>query len=217
MTAPRLVFDADSHRYTLDGVRRWSVTERLVGLSIINKDYYTWRARVRGKAAHLGAQLVEQGGVDWHSVAETERALSAPVAPYIRGWEKFLEKTGWRSVVIEKPMYHPIYLYVGTPDRIGFWPDGQEGLLDIKTGGPEDWHELQEGAYNEMAPRLSTKGVRRLTTVHLTEDGDFYITNMKDHSAGRVFLAMNATHQWGLDHGVYTDDREQPAAVATAA
>lgn len=202
-----LTFDAEKHEYRLRGKLVDSVTQVLKGLGLIETDFFTAQTRIRGRAAHIGAQLIEQGGVDWASVKATEDALGAPVAPYIRGWERFLRETGWKSVKIEQPNYHPLYEYAGTPDRIGFWPDGQEGLLDIKTGAPQDWWSLQLDGYDQMEPRLSPKGARRQTDVQLTDDGDFKIHHIHDMNACNLFLSMNATYQWGKTHGKYTNER----------
>lgn len=214
--APHFHFDEEKHEYWLGTERLPSVTQILGGLGIINVEWFTWKAKMRGKAAHIGAQLVEQGGVDWASVKATEEFLQTPVEPYIRGWQRFLKETGWRSVKIEEPNYHRIYRYAGTPDRVGFWPDGQEGLLDIKTGPKADWWDLQLGGYSEVEPRISDRGARRLTDVRLTEKGDFELVACRDVNAGRLFLAMNATYQWGRAHGVY-HERQADAGLSDTA
>ncbi len=212
--------------YWLGAEKLDSVTAVLGGLGITDSEFFTWKGTMRGKAAHIGAHLVETGGVDWATVKKTEEFLQTAVEPYIRAWARFLKETGWRSVKLEEPNYHRVYRYAGTPDRVGFWPDGlwpkeprfdvQEGLLDIKTGAPQDWWELQLGGYDEMEPRLSARGARRLTDVCLTDKGDWYPVHRKDVNAGRIFLAMNASFQWGRRHGAF-HERQIDAAVSDPA
>lgn len=208
MTDQALRFLPEPHEYWLGARRLPSVTEILRTLGFIDTDYFTWQSRVRGRAVHIGCALVEQGGVDWSSVSATEDALGEPVAPYIHGWERFLKETGWKSAVIERPNHHRLYHYAGTPDRVGFWRDGQEGIVDIKSMkvfSKQAWWDLQLGGYDHMEPRLGEGGARRLTDVCLTVDGKYHIENCQDTSAGPMFLAAQATYQWGMAHGVYDE------------
>lgn len=200
-------FDPKRHIYLLKGRRLWSVTERLAGLGLIDTEWYTEAAKIRGKAVHLAMQYLQQGGLDWSSIKATEAALGIPVEPYVRAGERFLRESGWRAVQVEVAGYHPLYEYGFCTDNVGFWPDGQEGIVDWKTGASADWWQLQLGAYDEAAPRLSSHGARRKTCVQLKIDGNYQPHHLHDQDAGRLFLAMQATHAWGLSHGRYTDDR----------
>ncbi len=201
-------FYEKSHSYWLDGKRLFSVTERLAGMGLIETGWYNITGRVRGKAVHLACTFIESEELDWESLKETERVLSVPIGGYVRAWEKFLKESGWKSTQIEVPMVHQSYLFAGTPDRVGFWPDGTEGVLDLKSGGPLPWHALQLGAYDVLAPRINPNAPRKLATIHLHENGNYSVEYIKSLNAGNLFLAANSLHAWGIQTGTIVDHRE---------
>ncbi len=194
---PVFKFDAEKHVYTLGTQRLPSVTEILGALGFIEDEWFTWETRERGRAVHVASQYLEEGGLDWDSIKATEEALSTPVVPYVRGWERFLRETGWRSSHIEQPAYDPLHFFAGCPDRRGYFPTGGLEGLEIKTGSPQGWWKYQKGGYEKLT------GTREWTTVRLKPDGDFSLEPIKDVNAGTKFLSMVTTYRCGREHGIY--------------
>ena len=83
-----------------------------------------------GRAVHLACEYLDQGVLDWDS-------LDPAVRPYVDGWGLFLQEKRVEIVAIEQRLYHPVYGYAGTLDRVlrADTPHGR-GLVmgDIKTG-----------------------------------------------------------------------------------
>jgi hypothetical protein len=90
--------------------------------------------------------------------------------------------------MIEYRLFHPTFGYCGTLDRCG-WLGADEVLLDLKTGGPEDWHAYQLAAYSNCLPNPLA---RRRIAVHLRADGGYFIReypNKDFHQHWQVFAA----------------------------
>jgi hypothetical protein len=216
VTQPAFRFDAAAHAYFLGAQRLWSVTEVLAAMRFVDPTYYTWASRMRGTAVHIAVEHHLRGGVDWESLKATSEAIGEDIEPYVRAAVRCLRETNFTPKRVELAGYHPLYLYGFRPDLDGFWPDGQEGLWDWKTGEYTTAWELQLGAYDEGVPRLSPNGARRKTAVQLKKDGTYRLHHMKDYNAGKVFLGIHAAHQWGLNKGVFHDDRAEVPQAADA-
>ena len=207
--------DRERHLYALHRVPLDSVTDILQELGVVDPTYYNETGKIRGGKVHLGTALLERpGGLDWESLKPIEDALGEPITPYVRAYERYLRETGWKSQIIEKAYYHPDYLYAGTPDRIGRFPDDKLGsLLDLKTGkSVHPGTALQTGAYDEMVPREG--GIpRRRYGVLLKVDGDFILKRFDDHNDGQTFLAGLTLHRWRKNHGI-TNRKDRYAETA---
>lgn len=215
-TSADFIFDAAQHAYFLGHRRLWSVTEVLSAMRVVDPTHYTWAARMRGNAVHIALEHHLNGGLDWETLRPASDAIGEDIEPYVRAGVRCLEETGFKPARVELAGYHQFYHYGFRPDLDGFWPDGQEGLLDWKTGDPNAGWELQLGGYNEGVPRLAKNGARRATAVQLKKTGKYEMHHQKDYNAGRIFLGLFASHQWGLQKGVYHDERAH-AVLPTAA
>jgi len=207
-STPRLVVDRERHEYRLIG--RWggpgaileSVTDVLRGVGIINPEWYTMTSRLRGRAVHRACHLLDIGDLDWESLKPIEDALSEPITGYVKGWARFKRELGFVPAIIERSIYHPAYLYAGTPDRIGETPDGKQILLDIKTGPVEDWCAVQLSGYDEALTAQGMVGWRRRMGIQLKPGGDFAPPRFFDDAYdGPIFLNMLAEFRWRKLHG----------------
>lgn len=200
----RLVVDRGRHSYFLkpDMRQLLSVTDTLRILGIVDPTYYSDRGRIRGEKVHLATRLLEEPrGLNWESLKPIEEAIGEPVTMYTRAWERFLRETCWRSTAIELAVLHPDYLYAGTLDRLGHFPDGWPCLMDIKTGAIADWVELQTAAYSEAHPPDPSGRQRKRFTIRLFPDGDYKYYPLTDLNAGRIFTCMHAAALWKRQHG----------------
>jgi hypothetical protein len=85
------------------------------------------RKRQIGQATHAAAHYYDEGTLDWSTV-------DPQAEPYLAGWCKFREDTGFRPSCLETRVYHPAFGYAGTLDRLGAFENADLALIDIKTG-----------------------------------------------------------------------------------
>lgn len=189
MPTPTLQFDADCHRYSLDGVELPSVTTVLKDVGIIDtsKPWYTDHQRDRGKAIHAACEYIDSpdlGGLDWGSLDER-------ITGYVRAWQTFLVESGAKVLNVEQQLHSPAYGFAGTVDRVLHW-QGQRTVVDIKTGQPGAWHSLQTAAYQILDGYATARAC-----VHLRDDGKFrvHVHPIRDAATDRArFLAALSTY-----------------------
>jgi len=163
---PRLVFDPDSHTYTLDGVAVPSVTAVLSNnRQLVDDRWFTEFARDRGTAVHLATALHDRGLLDRNSVDDVVR-------PYLNAWLKFKDDVGFTPRMIEQTLYNERYQYAGTVDRIGDL-GVTLSVLDIKTGTAinEKAVRYQTAAYLDAAPQEYAGAMRYC--VQLKDNGKY--------------------------------------------
>lgn len=180
-------FDADAHRYTVAGRVLPSVTAVLSRVGLIDATWFTEGAATLGTYVHEATRLHDLGSLDESTVDERVR-------PYLEAWHKFritvsaYIEPNW----IERAVCDPVYGYAGTLDRIirlSVEPD--HWLIDIKTGEPDRWHQLQTAAYAACVPFA----VRR-ATLYLRDDGNYRFKTHLDRRDIDVFRAALTVHNW---------------------
>jgi hypothetical protein len=173
-------FDAENHRYELDGEILPSITNILrplyeANLSQINPDVLE-AARLRGVQVHLSIERYSKGECD-----EFE-------SNYTMAWHKFVVATGFKAEIVEVPTYHPTLKYGCIPDVLGRLPDGRQMLVDLKTGGKYKWHTCQTAG---QAMALSYHGMCDMSVlranVHLFEKNGEWAYSIDEHPNARDF------------------------------
>lgn len=127
-----VVFDAETHAYTVDGKRLPSVTEVTRFCAYDYRSSQPWLAEAaarRGTAVHEACALIDYG---------EEPEETPEIAGYLVAYRRFLKdyRPDWE--LIEFPMGDLPIGYAGTLDRFGAFPDDLPVLLDIKTGQLHD-------------------------------------------------------------------------------
>jgi hypothetical protein len=159
---PIIDFDEREHVYRVDGVVRPSVTQILAGVGLIDPRWFTPESRARGQAVHAACHYLDEGDLDLASVAPE-------IEKYVDAWMCFKRDVSLEVVSAEQLVYRPAHGYCGRLDRVARMHGGpSQFVLDIKTGGPADWHRLQTAAYAGCLP-----GFYRRATVHLGSDGRY--------------------------------------------
>ena len=130
-------FDAGVHRYTAGdtGEHLPSVTQMLKATGHIETTWMTEAGRDRGTAVHALTAAYDLAALD------LARCVS-PFKGYLMGHVHAMQVLRPELLAVEEPIVHPLYRYGGRPDR-DVKIDGLRGVLEIKTGGQEDWHSLQ--------------------------------------------------------------------------
>lgn len=180
-----LTFDELKHEYRHNGRTVHSVTQilqhaGLIDLSMVKEDVLEYR-RVLGTAVHRATELYDQDDLDIES-------LDDRIRPYLDAWIKFKKDT---QIVIEENelrLFHPIYRFAGTLDRVG--KIGKDrALIDLKTGLMYPSYGPQTAAYKSAYELQKKKKVQKRYTVQLKDDGNYRLEPMTDEDDWSVFLA----------------------------
>lgn len=193
-----LIYDDDSHTYTLDGRVVPSVTQIIAPLydfSRVDPQVLAAKAML-GKAVHRATELHDAGALDDGSVHPLVR-------PYLDAWLKFRLDTGFVPVEIEQRVHHPVMGYAGTLDRVGDMDSGERSLLDIKiVRALSPAVGVQLAAYEHAyALRFAVKPVLRRRAVQLRDDGSYRLTaHYTDPADLTCFLSLLNIHHWKEKH-----------------
>ena len=120
-------------RYTVDGVSTPSVTEILEAVGLISSRYYKPGAAERGTAVHKMLEDYDVLGIPGEGL-------------YFEAYCSFLKRAEPKIIAIERFVFVEDPRYGGTLDRV-MEIDGVTYVVDIKTGWPASWHEIQLAAY----------------------------------------------------------------------
>lgn len=123
-----LVFDPETHRYTLDGKRLPGVTTVLKPIS--TAFYRGVDPAVMEAAAILGQAVHKVIELDILGQLDTDM-LDYRLLPYYRGWRHFLATSGFTAQLSEQQLASRRYRYAGTLDLFGRL-NGIRSLIDAK-------------------------------------------------------------------------------------
>lgn len=186
----KLSFDENSHRYTLAGKGFGpplvipSVSQVISRAGLYGYAKNDKMVGLMNKGVHLHKVTVL---IDEKMVASTD--LDEEDAGYGVSYESFVKDFSFIPEYIERRMYHPKFLYAGTPDRIGtieVTGEISRVLIDIKTGKPHPATNLQLAAYREMANAwgliVENYGVPigGCYALYIQADGDYKFIPMAD-------------------------------------
>jgi hypothetical protein len=147
------------------------------------------RARQRGSAVHKACELDDAGCLD-------EATVDARIVPYVEAWRKFRREFGFRVQFAERPLYHAVHGYAGTPDCAIELACGLPAIVDRKTGLPGPAAALQTAAYAELAYWLDAppRQVRRFA-LRMLPNGRYQMHEYTNPGDFRDFLACLAVHR----------------------
>ncbi len=193
---PQLLFDAESHRYSIDGRVLPSVTQVIGAIIPRNYSCASWYMD-RGSAIHKAIHLMIQGKLDWSSV--DERILGR-----IRAFELFIKDSGCVVKESELPLASSRYSFAGTLDLIledkrREW----EFLADIKSS-LECQISIQLGAY-QMLLEEHERETKTALGLELREDGSYrclWFTQSEMRRAKQMFLNCLSVYGWMKQNGV---------------
>ncbi len=183
---PSLELDKTTHLYTLGDRKLISVTQ---AISILDNRWRDPWYLTRGKYIHKATELYDRDELD-------EDRLDSQIRPYLESYIKFRMNTDFKPILIEQRLYHPQYFYAGTLDRQGPL-NGNQAIIDIKSGVRVDTDELQGVAYWELC-RSNKIPVKKLFDLYLKGNGN--MANLVPTEAPKhllpVFLACLKITQW---------------------
>lgn len=154
----------------------------------------------RGTIVHAGTVQIEEGRISWDAVRE----LYPHTEGFLRGYEKFLQETGWKSTLREKRVFSNKHMFGATLDRFGKFGHHMNkrwNVLEIKTGdgaiNKAVAYQLagQLLALKEDSPQLLRgKSVHR-ASVQLRSNAKYDLRWWDKPTDLSRFLAMNLTWQ----------------------
>ncbi len=199
-----LRLDPATHRYSLGGNGVAGVTETIRPLAPDFDRFPSLEARQRGTDVHAITAAGDAGGDHFPCGLSDERVDD--LWPYVHAWGRFLRESG--AVVdqeyIERRVYHPVYRYAGTIDRVVAL-NGTNLVLDIKTGTYDHSHVLQLAAYREalLCEGYVDGPILGAISVYLQPHGyttrSYRPTQLR--GALTTFLALRTVAEWKAEHG----------------
>lgn len=215
---PRLRFVEEGHKYLLDGKPVVSNTQLLGAEGLIDTTFYTVEGRERGSRVHAACWFIDEGDLDWKTVAEEERG-------YVKAFERFKRECEWATDFNELAVWgNSIF---GTRlDLLGvgvFQVNGEftrrRAVIDIKTGSVPAWVELQlAGQFLAVTERIQasdepwTEHLEYFNghpypelrfALQLKKDGKYYLKEYTDPGAMDVFTGLIKTYHWKAKNGYH--------------
>lgn len=193
--ADQLTFDADTHRYQLNGVSLPSVTQVIGYLNDFSQvpPETLERACHFGTAVHKATELYDLGTLDVDS-------LDPALVPYLDAWKKFLADTGFINEFVEEKVFSKKYGYAGTVDRIGIL-QRHRSIIDIKSmSSISNSHSISvqtagyEQAFSEMWDE--NKQSFRRYALQLKGNGNYNLVPYNDMTDFNVFLSCLNIYKW---------------------
>lgn len=145
-------------------------------------------AAERGTNVHKLTEDLDRGTFD-----ET-CGISPRCQNYVSGYLAAKTELGLIPLDIERRLYHPIWSFAGTIDRLAKI-SGDEWIIDLKTGQKEKWHGLQTAAYAELyQSSFPRRKPRRRGCLYLKADGTYCLTEHTEETDRTYFLALFSAH-----------------------
>ncbi len=172
-------FDADNHKYRYMGNDMISVSERLEYITPdMQRMMHTEvmkNAAERGTAVHYFTEQHDKG-VEKIDLDKAHEDLK----PYLRAYLNYLVEHAPMFIGVEMKVAVKQWLTCGTIDRVYVkqTKNGKLslGIMDIKTGGPNDKHAFQIFQYAQMLKKVTRyRGVIEKTIVYIKGNGQFEV------------------------------------------
>lgn len=199
---PGFIFDGALHAYYVNGRRVPGVSDILqrTGM-IVESPFWTDDGRDKGKRLHYFCSQIDRGSLDWSEV-------DLDIADEVFGYEQWIEKTGYKAIFTEEPLYSEICNFAGTPDSFGYFPDKTFVLLDRKRRKAQAVTELQLAGYVQLIceryqPQIFPHRIKCFALENFV-GGSPNIQPFNDRKALPVFLGLAAGVNWGLNKGIFT-------------
>ena len=195
-TSGELQFDAEAHRYTLNGVILPSVTQIISAVGLYEYDYVSAEtlavAAERGRYVHEMIEMFEEGTLDFDTIdPELEGYFNAYLDMKAAG------VIPARASLIEARLYSKKYMYAGTLDMLF---EEERWIHDHKTGEESPVHGLQlSGYWLAKHPDFNDKP-NRLTCGYYRKDRSYKLVEYPYEPF--AWLAILADYKWRLKHNL---------------
>lgn len=181
-----LEFDAGAHRYSIGNKELLSVTQALTNAGLIDSQWFSEEARLRGTYVHQAILMHVEGDL-------AEESLGPVLLPYYQAFRAFMDESGFHVDACEERLFDETIGVAGTLDLRGHFPrkaltrPGVD-IIDIKTGTVPSWVGYQTAGYARMLPR-ELGAVRWRWALHLQSDATYRLIPLDKRTDEAVFLA----------------------------
>ncbi len=188
-------FLPEPHEYYLKGARLWNPSAVFLDIRYVDPTYYTQESRHRGQYVHRATHLIDD-----HD-PEIWKKIHHEYLGYVEAYCEFKEMWRYRPRLREVPIYHPEHQYGVTPDGEGIILDGDEAVVEMKTGTMLWWTAIQTAA-QDMAIHYWDKDedkTRRRFGVELKKTGKFRVKEFDDdgdYYTWQTNLHTAKRHHW---------------------
>jgi hypothetical protein len=202
---PHLRFNEEKHEYSLivGGSTRIipGVSNILQDAGVINYYSNNTEAMEFGTFIHYLTKEIDTA-IDGEAADSVALYSTVKALPYLDCWDKFKKEYKFKAVIIEEPSYHPVYLYGGTPDRVGtivYKGEAHLALVDIKTGMQHPSVKIQLAAYREI---LKANGVipSLAVAVYLSDSEPVVVEEDHHPDQWATFLSALRLYNWKEKH-----------------
>lgn len=214
-----LTFDAEHHRYRLDGREIPSCTRCLdmsgvADYGMVKADVLERKSEI-GRLTHTAAHYFDQGDLDWSSVPEI-------VKPRVDAWVKFTQTEAFKPFP-DRIEYQTSANIFGMPyglriDRAGLLR-GRPAIIEIKcTAQILPAHGIQLAAYALGIPHAQEiEGISHMArflrwervVIQLKEDGNFRLVPFKNRQDADIFTSALAITTWRMNNGAKIREIEE--------
>jgi hypothetical protein len=188
---PTFKFLSDPHEYLLREQRLWSPSGLFLQVRYVDPTYYTEETRYRGSYVHHATHLIDDGDTGvWNKIHHL-------FLGFVEAFAEFKEIWKWRPRLREVPIYNTERHYATTPDGEGLILQGDEAIVEIKTGVMPWWTAIQTAAH-DMAIHAWDKDqrkTRRRIGVELKKNGKFRVKEFDDEDDYYVWQSNLKTVQ----------------------
>ena len=197
MTSPAFQFDPETHIFTKDGARVFSITQVLAKAGICDFSFVDEEIRnysmKRGTSVHWLTQLEDEGALNYKTVPRSLRG-------YRKAWNAWKKFSLFFPILIEYQFCSP-YGYAGIIDRAGSFPAttmyraGTSAVVELKTGEVPDWarYQLAAQAVGIEQNIAVARNIRRIA-VSLRKDGTYNVKEFPlctfDSDISKFFQAL---------------------------
>lgn len=190
------------HRYWRNGIEVPGVTRilRETGLTPPYPEDRGWLAF--GKAVHRACELLMKGRLQIGADGKSYPGTSPLLWPYINGVAEKIAELRIRPIGNEEFIYHDLEGYAGQLDLHCYVLDGDEALIDLKTGAPPPSTALQLALYDlarSRQPQYVRSAPRRRYSFYAQPNRcivKYYDDPLFDNQA-----ALGAVHLWKWKYG----------------
>lgn len=202
---PEFRFLPDPHEYYLRAPRLWSPSGTFLQVRYSDNTYYTEESRHRGSYVHRATHLIDDGDTGiWKKIHHAYLG-------FVEAYCEFKQLWRFKPRMREVPLYCPAgqairmggttimlsHPYATTPDGEGLVQDGDEAIIELKTGTMPWWTAIQTAAHEigihawDKDPRKT----RRRLGVELKANGKFRVKEFDKDDDYHVWLGNLKTVQ----------------------
>lgn len=186
-----LIVDLEKHEYHIGNKKLLSITDCLKSAGLINVAFATDHDLWIGTATHRAIELYNKGTLDLDT-------LDVDLRPRLDAWISFLKNTGFKPLESEKSVYNFNLQVAGTLDVLGVFPDGAEGIVEVKSGNVAKWCALQTAGQDLLmnGGRGTGRLHRRRYGLSVPRFGEPKVTPHNNPDDYNVFLACVTISHW---------------------